>query len=459
MSSPFLTKRGDPDYKKLSAMRMVVRARIIVAPSSRAGLATTITSFAIEPAGNKPEQRIYPCKEWSIVDDMMCVADTMTFTVTNSNGELSDRFRVGQKVEMDVCADDVSEGRWVRTFTGRITRVRRSSGVSDGSTILITAQDLGWHLTSCHAPPLLRLENKKLGQLIEALIDPTWGFAKDPATSGIDVQSNVLNKRLKQGLRQGIERALAQEQNARTILPYIQVEPGQTPFDVLRPYLAREGLLLNVGARGEVVLFRPDYMAASPYASDREGGDQGIQYHDGRSTVIGTPTIEESLDGKYSTVQCWSMSVNPSPAEERAASENPNYRYMHTTIPGEIETVPFNRLHAFMDGDAISDAMRKNRATWKYTMSLFDSWQYEVDIPGHSMNGAFFTSDEMIPINDSVHGVEGTFYIQRVQRSVTEQGGTRTRLLVRKPLLFPDLEAEVHKKKQGPGAKHAARTR
>lgn len=390
--------------------------------------------------GSRPDQPIFPCLEWSIVDDVLNISDTASVTVANPKGELTNRFKVGQKIEIDLSDDLVAGGRWIRSFTGRITRVRKSSSIQSGTVIMITAQDLGWHLTSCHAPPLLGLTRTTLVKLIKKLIDPTWGFAK-AETSG-DLEDNTLNRYLKQG-RAGVQRAINPQLGA--VLPYIQVEPGQTPFDILRTYLAREGLLLNVGARGQLVLFRPEYNRASPYS--------GIEFHaDNRriwNNVVGSSAVEESIDGYYSEAQCWSTVVMPPPVDDNT---NPNAQYRKSVTTAIPNPLPFERLHVFSDGEAINEEMRERRAVFKLQFDAFNSWQYTADLVQHSQNGAFFTSDELMPVNDSVNEVNGLFYIQRVQRSFTLQGGTRTSLVLRKPILNPTLTAQV-----GTGAKKAAK--
>jgi hypothetical protein len=48
----------------------------------------------------------------------------------------------------------------------------------------------------------------------------------------------------------------------------------------------------------------------------------------------------------------------------------------------------------------------------------------------------------MITIDDTVNDVQGSFYVQSVQRSQTISGGTTTRMVIRKPgLLNPGLQA------------------
>ncbi len=377
---------------------------------------------------------VIPGKEICVVDDMLCVADSLSFTIANVDGENTGKIVPGQRIEVDESDPAVAGGQWCRIFTGRTTRVRYSSSASEGSLVSVEAMDLGWHLTTCHARPLLKTDGGKLGQLISNLIEPTWGFASTTATVG-----NALNRSLKQG-RQGVVRA--QPRNPLDILPFIQVEPGQTAWDVLETYAKREGFLINVGAKGDVVLFQPDYTQDSPYET--------IQYHGSKdrsrntNNLIGSPTLDLSLDGLYSSAECWSTVVVPTPAQQAAIAQNPNAQYTRSVYTPPSSPISFKRRFVVNDGEAINPTMRKNRAVNAFQMGEFNSWSYEVEVNRHSSNGTLFSSDSLCSVNDSVHQVTGAFYVQRVQKTLSERGGTRAKLTLRLPgELDPALLAQV----------------
>jgi len=383
---------------------------------------------------------VFPAKEWSLTDDVMNLSDSAAVTIANDNGENSGKITVGQLIIIDESDPDVASGQWIRQFTGRVTAVETNSDVQGGSNIMVTAMDLGWHLTSSHGPPLKNIKSIRFQKLLDLLIDPSWGLA--PTETDGD-----LNTRLKHG-RQVIVQDHKPQLGA--ILPFIQIEPGQSPFDILRTYVQREGLLINVGAKGQLIFFRPNYKNQPLFK---------VEYHSTKEThgdsefaLIGRPTLRESIDGLYSEVQCWSTVVIP---PEIANSENPNEMYRHTTYKPSENPLPFARRHVFSDGEAINPALRKNRATWKFQIDAFNSWEYSCEFPRHSQSGGFFTSNTMISIDDTVNKVpKGDYFIQRVQRSLTLRDGKRTKLTIRKPgLLNPDLQAL----KIGGGAKNAAK--
>lgn len=381
----------------------------------------------------------FPAKEYVISDDVLNVADTATVSIANEDGVHTDKFVLGQMVRIDESDSDVANGQWTRQFTGRITTIEDYTDIQGGTNILLTAMDLGWHLTSCHARPLLNLRKLTIEGLIQQLIDPTWGF-------GTVTSDATMNTNLKHG-----RRVIQQNINPqlRAVLPFIQVEIGQAPWDILRPYAERAGLLINVGARGEIIFFRPTYTAPAQYTVEFHGSREAQR---ARNNVVGRPAVREGIDELYSEIQCWSTAVIPPKVGD---TTNPNEQYRKTTYKPDSNPLPFQRLHAFMDGEAINQDLRRNRAIRKQQMGDFASWTYEAEFPSHSQNGGFFVSNRMVSVNDSVRKLSGAYYVQAVRRSVTLRDGAKSRLTIRKPLLNPEL-GELN---YGAGAKSATTRR
>lgn len=406
---------------------MAVRARIRVPAGGDASQAVTMTAGL----NGAPHADEIPVKEFSISDDILNLSDCASVSISNESGNYSDRFAPGQRIEFDIADDRVAGGKWVRSFTGRITTIEDYTDIGGGSNILLTAYDLGWHLTSSHAPPIKadgktwnNIKNITFDKLLAILIDPSWGF-------GATKSSNDLNRRLKHGRQIIIQN---HKPVLGAILPFIQVEPGQTPLDLLQLYAAREGVLLNVSARGELTMFRPDYNQQALYTVEYHGDAQST-----RNNVVKRPTLRQTIDGLYSEVQCWSTVTIP---PEIQNSENPNEAYRHTTYTPTTNPVAFKRVNIFSDGEAINQKLRTNRAIWKYQMGQFNSWTYECDFPSLSQGGAFFVSDTMITVNDTWRKLSGTYYVQSTRRSLTLSDGQQTHVVIRKPgLLNPALNS------------------
>ncbi len=380
----------------------------------------------------------FPCKEWSITDDILNMCDTACVTVPNVDGENSGQFYPGQRVEIELANANVRDGAWMRHFTGVVTETSTGSDMSGGSVIAITMMDVGWYLTSCVARPLLNIKNIRFKDLLYKLLDPTWGITEIVAT-------NDLNRRLRHG-RQVVVQQFKVILGA--ILPFIQVEPGQTPFDIIQTYAQREGVLVNASVDGKLVFFRPDYeQQAQVKVVFSVANDSEVP-----NTVSGRPSLRQSIDGLYSEVQCWSTVVLDPAVTGVNDKENPNAAFRHTTYPADYQKVRkapvkftsplgFNRRHVFSDPEAINDDLRLNRAIWKFQMGLFQSWQYETEFDRHEQDGAFFSSDTMATVDDRVNKVKGMHYVQSVRKSQTLQGGSKSTLLLRRPgLLNPELQ-------------------
>jgi hypothetical protein len=417
-----------------------VKARIRLPAGGNAAEASTITQDPQSQTGNN----YFPVKEWSITDDMLNLSDSACVTIANIDGENTGRFAVGQRVEFDTADSDVANGQWCRHFTGRVTGIQTHSDGGGGSTIMLSMMDLGWHLTSSHGKPLTRIKGIRFSKLLEFLIDPSWGFLSENGHLLIQ-GTNDLNKRLKHG-RQVI--LINHKPQLGAVLPLIQIEPGQTPFDLIKLYAQRDGFLVNVGARGELIFFRPSYNDPALYHLNYHGTQR--PEHAGNN-VVGSPRVSETIDGVYSEVTCYSTVVIP---PEIVNTENPNEMYRKNVSSPSPNPLPFTRRWVMSDGEAINERLRTNRATWTWQMGLFNSWTYEVEVPTHSIDGAFLVSDTMIAISDTVNGVSGTYYVQSVRRSSTLRDGTRAALTIRRPgLLNPEL-ASIE---LGGGAKKAAK--
>lgn len=403
----------------------MVKARIRVGADSDEAYTVTMDPNDVAITSHQ-----FPVKEWCIVDDMMNVSDSATFSIANDDGSNTDKFQIGQKITFDESDSDVAQGQWTRHLTGRIVGLDSYSDAHGGSNILVSAMDLGWHLTSSHGVPLTNLAGSTWERLLSKLTDSSWGF-------GQVIGTNKLSRFLKQG-RAGITRSLVLQQNHLTsILPYIQVEPGQSPWDIISAYAQREGVLINVSGEGDLVFFRPDYTQEASYA---------LHYHttadhSDQNNILERPSIHEVIDGVYSAVEVFSTIVNP---QKISNPEDPNAAYTRFLYQ-PTNPLPFSRLHVITDAESVTKQLLQNRAKWEFQKGLFDSWQYEADFKGHSQKdsqgrGHFFVSDTIISMNDSIHNIQGGYYVQRVTRSSTIEHGLRSKLLIKKTgLLNPEL--------------------
>lgn len=401
--------------------------------SARAGQAT-VSVVGGETSSVSGSTSEIPCLEWCIDDDCMNIADSASFTIANVDGENTGVLSPLQLAVLEVRDPAVAAGQWVPAFKGRVLRLVHKSDEKSGTVIMVEMMDLGWHLTRCKATPFVSTKSGTIDQLIQKLIDPTWGISRSAVTHG-----NVKNRSLRQG-RLGVELQLVPEVQKQLIL--IQVEIGQTPMMILQTYAARIGLLINVGVQGDIILFQPDYRQQQPY--DR------VEYHKStegsrfRNNVVGTPTLDVSGEGLYTQVVCYATVVAPNIQQTKQQLQDPNAQFQASSYSPTSNPCPFTRIEHFMDPEAVGDQMRKNRAIWKSQTDQFNAWSYTVELEGHSSGGAFYSSDTMIGVSDTVHQVEGSFYVQKVRRWQSLSAGTRTQLTLRLPwLLNPSLQRQI----------------
>ncbi len=357
----------------------------------------------------------YLAKEYSLDDDVLQLGDPFACTIANIDGENTGKIHLGDPLEVYMADPAVRGGAKLRQMKGRVIGLETSSDISGGSTITVKGADLGWHLTHTAGEPWMNLRGIRFSRLLEAVLDPAWGIA------GVRAENDT-NRRLRLG-RAGVQQAYKPQLGA--VLPRIQIEPGEMIADLLLLYAKRERVLVNVSSDGYLQFWNPRYDTDAACS---------IRYHRStekerdRNNVLGRPRLSESIDGLYTDVGCvWTSVIPP----EVRNSENPNegFHIVWYRAPGAL---PFPRRLVFSDGEAMSTQMAEDRARWKYERGLFDSWQYEVTLVGHSQGGAFFAADTMAEVDDTVNGVRGKFYVSAVTRSRTLRDGTTTRLVLRK---------------------------
>lgn len=358
-------------------------------------------------------------KDYMLIQDVLALGDVFSCTVPNPDGGYSGTFKPGDSAKIYMADSSVSGGSQTLGMTG-ITVSRDFSSNTQGSTIRLTCADLGWHLQNNTAPVWLRLQGLRFSQLLNKLIDPTWKFA------GTQDYESIAGKKVRLG------RAGAQLQVTPTAypptLPRIQVEPGETCADILIKYAKLSKKLVNVTADGILQIFNPDYKQPPVYT---------FHYHKSNETLRSQNNVEsvqitDSIQGIYTDVSCYSVTLLPASSY---LSNNPNEGHFKGLFSNP-DALPFVHRLSFADAEQLNRDQAKNRSVWKAQRGEFDSWKYEVEVYGHTQNGAFYIPNTMCTINDTVHGVKGNFYVQAVKYERTIQGGTKTMLTIRKPGLL-----------------------
>ncbi len=362
-------------------------------------------------------------KDYMMIQDVLSLGDAFSCTIPNPEGEYSGTFTPGDSVKIYMADPAVSGGASILTMTGILVSRDFTSNMQ-GSTIRLTCADLGWHLQNNTGPVWMRLTGLRFGQLLRRIIDPSWKFA------GTQDYESIAGKRVRLG-RAGAALVARPEVLVNT-LPVLQVEPGETCADILIKYAKLSKKLVNVTSDGVLQLFSPNYKQAPVYT---------FHYHKHSETLRNKNNVEsvqitDSIQGIYTDVSCYSYNVLPVTSTQTGTNKNNVNEGHFKGLYSAPTALPFVHRLSFGDAEQLNRDQARNRSAWKAQRGEFDSFQYVVDVYGHSQNGSFYIPDTMCTINDTMHGIKGSYYVQAVKYERNLQSGTKTTLTLRKPGLL-----------------------
>ncbi len=357
-------------------------------------------------------------KDYLFISDIMCgMGDPFSCTVPNPDGAMTGKVNKGDTVELYIADPGVAGGTSTRQLTGVVVSVNGSSNMQ-GTTLRITCADKGWHYQRSEAPVFKSLQGKKIKDLAEMLTHPSWNIR------GIKFE-NTSNIKARLGRRQAQINTLPKDYPA--VLPRIQIEPGQSAADVLFYVCKLNQLLCQVTQDGYLSIYQPDYKQQPAYTFHFHKSSEPER---SKNNVLSV-SFDDSAEAVYTRVKCYSYNLLPAAAH---LSNNPN-EGAFSGVDSDANALPFSHAITFGDAEALNKTQANARAKWKRLRGLWDSFSYTVEVYGHSQNGNFYVPGSMATINDSVHNINGNFYVQSVQWERTIQGGTKSKLVLRKPVL------------------------
>lgn len=388
----------------------------------------------------------YEARDFMFTDDSLTLADEWSVTLPCSDGKataLDGRrvpiadFKEGALVRFRESDPDVEGGAKIPKMVGRLIDIADSNDERNGFTVTLSGYDLGWHLTTGHGPVFQNYRGVKWETLIKRLVlNPAdkWGFA------GVRL-GNLENVKTKIGARAALESAkfagAKDKPDPGAIQPRFQIEVGQSIGPMLIDTAKWERRLVNVSADGWLQVYTPS-TSASPtlYEFHHQSAEQDHIYP--RNNVLGS-SLRRSASGLNTVTQCWTTVVRP-PAN--ADTDDPNRgRYNGQYVDADL--LPFTRRNTFSDGNQMGRTRAERRAKWAHDRGIFDSWEYSFTATGHSQNGVPFVSDTIASLRDTVRGVSGVFYVQRVRlirklagAGVSQGTGTMTQITLRLPDLL-----------------------
>lgn len=366
--------------------------------------------------------------------DILQLGDPFSVNVPDPRARFSS-VRVGNPIQLNIASPQVGNGQKVQKVTGVVTQVTRSVDRSGASILNVAGADIGWFLVNCDAPIWKKLAGRTFDGLYDLLVDKSWGF------TGFDT-NNDRNARVKLG--GNYARSVATLGHGDKP-PIIQIEPGDKPADYFIQYAKLANKLVNVSFDGKLQLFKPRYDTPVAYTF--------YHYRDGRAkgkNNVKRAKLTESLATRYNKAICVGTRLIPlvvgqDPNDPNANSFRGTFSRAQALIagaagpapdPNQLAPLPFSRLVAFADPDRLNKTQATARAQWMINRGDFDSWQYEIEVPGHSQGGNFFEPETMCQVHDEYFGLEGHFYVSAVRYDRDDRDGTRTTLTIRQPNLL-----------------------
>lgn len=366
-------------------------------------------------------------KEFSYTYDVMGVGDACSFTVVSTpDGSRLRQLREGATVKAYLKNPAANGGKWTLKHTGLI--VQRDADCGEG-TIKVTVADIGWHLLHSSAPLWRRLRGMTLRDLLDPkapakrrFIDETFGF--EGLRTGLD--ANRLNRAIKLG-KAGL---LPPGQSPVEPVPVLQIEPGESYFDVLSRFTQRFNLLVGVSVDRYLQAWNPDYTRPAAYNVISVSGDK-------RSNAIKVRRHDD-ITTRFTDVICVGEIVVP-PIDLRAQGQDafaPNAnkrRGYYSAAPGLL---PFHHRKTSSNGEMFTGDLAKKQAQWEWKRGMFDSHYLEATMPDHFQGTEWLEADQLAQVEVPELDAIGRYYVAQVTCSSTESEGDTTRLILRWPELL-----------------------
>lgn len=367
--------------------------------------------------------------EFSYVSDVMGVGDVCSFTVVSTpDGERLRQLREGASVKVKMRNASVNGGKWTTKYSGLI--VSRDADLEAG-TIKIGVADRGWHLLHSSAPLWKKLRGLKLRDLLDPNASPKTRFL-DPSFGLVGLRTGLDANALNRSIKLGKSGLIPPGQESIAPVPILQVEPGESFFDVLSRFAQRFNLLIGVSVDDYLQAWNPSYERSPAYSVIRKKGD-GSQ----RNNVINVKRHDD-LTSRYTSVTVVGEIVVP-PVDERGQSQDafaPNANKRRGYYEAAEGLLPFNHRKTSSNGEMWTGALAKKQAEWEWKRGMFDSHYLEVTLPDHYQAGTWLESDQLVDVDVPELDAVGRYYAAQVTCSSTAAEGDVTTMILRWPHLL-----------------------
>lgn len=259
------------------------------------------------------------------------------------------RLYVNGELELDGLVDSIS-----------------SSYSKDSSKLTLQGRDLMGLLVDSYVEDFITLENIKLKALAASLLK------KVPYIKTKDIIYGKGNKSLVIELEKDDE------------YDSVQIEPGQTVFDVLKTFARSRGLIMFSTPSGKIVFGEPVSKGRADYSLTDEN-------------IIEAEVVDDISKG-YSKV----IVIGQQQGADYLEAEDIN-----TT--GEIEDKSYPFYKPLVEVSESDGANPKKEAQLLMNKKIFDSFQLSYKTYGHSQDGKNYHANALCHIHDGPHNINGTY--------------------------------------------------
>lgn len=338
-------------------------------------------------------------ESYSVDSDLKTPADAWNVTLGLKNGNLPASVKEGALVEVRVGGE--------RAMVGRIDDLDRVLSHHE-HTVTLTGRDGAAILVDCSAP-IFVARKASLEEVVAKVVKPL-GITK--------IRINAAST---------------------TTREKVNVEPGDTAWDVLAHAAEANGLWPWFDPDGTLVIGGPDY-TTTPVATL-------VTRRDGKGNNVQRRTLKTSVHGRFSEVTVLGQTHG---TELETGKHN-----LKATVTDT--GVSWYRPHVVVDHEADSQAICRDRARKLLADSRLEGWTYTAEVKGHRIvapgqasDGKLWSPGQRVYIIDEDAGLNGIYFIMGRKFMGSRSSGQITELVIKEDGVWV-LDAHPHRRKHRRG--------
>ncbi|WP_293766417.1 phage baseplate assembly protein [uncultured Aquitalea sp.] len=338
-------------------------------------------------------------ESYSVDSELRTPADGWHVTLGLKNGSLPASVVEGALVEVRVGGE--------RAMVGRIDDVDKVISHQE-HTVSLTGRDGAAVLVDCSAP-IFVARQASLEEIVAKVVKPL-GITKiriDAATT--------------------------------TVREKVNVEPGDSAWEVLRNAAEANGLWPWFAPDGTLIIGGPDYKTA-PVATL-------ILRRDGKGNNVRHRSLKKSVHGRFSEVTVL--------GQTHGTAKESGKNNLKATV--KDTGVTWYRPKVVVDHEADSQAICRDRARKLLADSRLEGWTYTAEVKGHRIvapgqpaDGKLWTPGQRVFIKDEDEGLDGIYFIMGRKFLGGRSSGQITELTIKEDGVWV-LDAHPHRRKHRRG--------